>query len=106
MILQTHLITKNKFAIIDYLYHIIKSEDINLLAIILTHNFDFLRTQLRAEKFAKRTNVIWHLEIDRKITLTQFQIRSDIRNPLINWQTKLSNCRNYNCLHSVFKKYY
>ena len=37
---------KNKFAIIDFLEDVTKTEDTNFLAIVLTHNFDFLRTCL------------------------------------------------------------
>lgn len=79
---------KNKFAIIDYLEFIIKSEDTNFLAIILTHNFDFLRTiESREICFASQCRMAFKNK--GLITLSDFK-RSDIQNPFHKWQDRLS----------------
>ena len=80
---------KNKFAIIDYLEHIIKSEDTNFLAIILTHNFDFLRT-IESREICQSTQCCMALRNEGVIELTKFWNRSDIRNPFIKWQARLN----------------
>jgi hypothetical protein len=80
---------KNKFAIIDYLDHIIKSEDTNFIAIVLTHNFDFLRT-IESREICQANQCYMALRNQGKITLTPFQNRSDIRNPFHKWQSRLN----------------
>lgn len=80
---------KNKFAIIDYLDHIIKSEDTNFIAIVLTHNFDFLRT-IESREICQANQCYMALRDQRQITLTPFQNRSDIRNPFHKWQSRLN----------------
>lgn len=80
---------KNKFAIIDYLDHIIKSEDTNFIAIVLTHNFDFLRT-IESREICQANQCYMALRNQGQITLTPFQNRSDIRNPFHRWQSRLN----------------
>ena len=79
---------KNKFAIIDYLDYIIKSENTNFIAIILTHNFDFLRT-IESREICQAHQCYMALKNQGEITLTPFHNRSDIRNPFHKWQSRL-----------------
>lgn len=78
---------KNKFAIIDYLDYVIKSEDTNFLTIILTHNFDFLRT-IESRDICKANQCRMAFKSGRKIVLSDFK-RSDIQNPFQKWQGRL-----------------
>ncbi len=80
---------KNKFAIIDYLSFIVKSEDTNFLAIILTHNFDFLRT-IESRDICITTQCRMAFKNNGEVTLNDFK-RSDIRNPFHKWQGRLSD---------------
>lgn len=80
---------KNKFAIIDYLDHIIKAEDTNFLAIILTHNFDFLRT-IEGREICPAHQCYMAFKKQDHITLSKFQNRSDIRNPFHKWRARLT----------------
>lgn len=79
---------KNKFAIIDYLEDITKIEDVEFLAIILTHNFDFLRT-VESREICASHQCFMASKSQEGITLTQFK-RSDIRNPFEKWKGRLT----------------
>ena len=79
---------KNKFAIIDYLDYLIKPEDTNFLAIVLTHNFDFLRT-IESRGICPSFQCYLAQKDQGQITLTLFENRSDIRNPFQKWQNRL-----------------
>jgi hypothetical protein len=79
---------KNKFAIIDYLDHIIKSEDTNFITIILTHNFDFLRT-IESREICQTSQCLMAFKDNQEIILNDFK-RSDIRNPFEKWQSRLN----------------
>lgn len=78
---------KNKFAIINYLEEVVKSEGVFFTAIILTHNFDFLRTiESREICFASQCRLAF--KNGGEITLTEPK-RSDIQSPFSKWQTRL-----------------
>lgn len=79
---------KNKFAIIDYLEDMVKVEDVEFLSIILTHNFDFLRT-IESRKICPAHQCRMAFKNDGKITLSDFS-QSDIQNPFHKWQGRLS----------------
>lgn len=79
---------KNKFAIIDYLEDLVKVEDIEFLSIILTHNFDFLRT-IESRKICPAHQCRMAFKRDGEITLSEFK-QSDIQNPFHKWQSRLS----------------
>jgi len=79
---------KNKFAIIDYLEDVVKVEDINFLAIILTHNFDFLRT-IESRMICPAHQCRMAFKNDGEVTLSDFK-RSDLQNPFHKWQARLS----------------
>ena len=79
---------KNKFAIIDYLEDVVKVEDINFLAIILTHNFDFLRT-IESRQICPAHQCRMAFKNDGEITLSDFK-QSDLQNPFHKWQARLS----------------
>ena len=79
---------KNKFAIIDYLEDLVKVEDISFLSIILTHNFDFLRT-IESRKICPAYQCRMAFKNDGGITLRDFK-QSDIQNPFHKWQGRLS----------------
>lgn len=53
---------KNKFAIIDFLEDVTKVEDTNFLAIVLTHNFDFLRT-VSSRDICQHISVGWRFDL-------------------------------------------
>ncbi len=79
---------KNKFAIIDYLEDVVKVEDINFLAIILTHNFDFLRT-IESRNICPAHQCRMAFKNKGEITLSDFK-QSDIQNPFQKWQGRLT----------------
>lgn len=79
---------KNKFAIIDYLEDVVKVEDINFLAIILTHNFDFLRT-ISSRHICPAHQCRMAFKNDGEISLSDFKL-SDLQNPFHKWQTRLT----------------
>ena len=79
---------KNKFAVIDYLESIVKVDDISFLTLILTHNFDFLRT-IESRNICPTHQCRMAFRKNGEITLTEFT-RSDIRNPFNKWRTRLS----------------
>ncbi len=79
---------KNKFAIIDYLEFIIKTEDNDFLAIVLTHNFDFLRT-IESRKICPAHQCRHAFKNDDEIMLGEFR-QSDIQNPFQKWKTRLA----------------
>lgn len=79
---------KNKFAIINYLEDVVKSEDVPFTALILTHNFDFLRTiESRGICYADQCRLAF--KNDGEIKLTDFK-QSDIQNPFKKWQPRLN----------------
>ena len=79
---------KNKFAIIDFLEDVTKVEDNNFLAIILTHNFDFLRTvSSRQICPAHQCRLAFRSEVG--IKLEPFK-QSDIQSPFHKWQNRLT----------------
>ena len=79
---------KNKFAIIDYLEDVTKVEDVEFLAIVLTHNFDFLRT-VESRGICASHQCFMASKGQDGVTLTQFK-RSDIRNPFDKWKGRLA----------------
>lgn len=79
---------KNKFAIVDFLESITKNEEANFLAIILTHNFDFLRT-IASRGICQPFQCRLAFKNGGKVKLSNFD-RSDIQNPFHKWQRKLS----------------
>lgn len=78
---------KNKFAIIDFLEDVTKIEDTNFLAIILTHNFDFLRT-VSSRKICPAHQCRLAFRSDDGIKLEAFK-QSDIQSPFRKWQGRL-----------------
>ena len=78
---------KNKFAIVDYLQYIVCPEDSNFLAIILTHNFDFLRT-IESRGICPAHQCRLAYKSNGKIYLEPFK-QSDIRSPLRKWKTRI-----------------
>jgi hypothetical protein len=79
---------KNKFAIIDFLEDVTKAEDTSFLAIVLTHNFDFLRT-IASRGICPPYQCRMAFKTAGEIKLNNFQ-RSDIQNPFHNWQNRLA----------------
>lgn len=79
---------KNKFAIVDYLEDLVKVEEIDFLSIVLTHNFDFLRT-IESRKICPAHQCRMAFKNDGEITLRSFK-QSDIQNPFHKWQGRLS----------------
>jgi hypothetical protein len=79
---------KNKFAIIDYIEDLVKVEDIEFLSIILTHNFDFLRT-IESRNICPANQCRMAFKNRGEITLSDFK-QSDIQNPFHKWQRRLS----------------
>lgn len=80
---------KNKFAIIDFLEDIIKPDDTNFLAIILTHNFDFFRT-VASRKICPAHQCRLAYKSDDSVKLEAFK-QSDILSPFENWRSKLDD---------------
>ncbi|WP_323772143.1 hypothetical protein [Antarctobacter sp.] len=79
---------KNKFAIIDYLEDVTKVEDVDFLAIVLTHNFDFLRT-VESRGICASHQCFMASKTPDGVTLSKFK-RSDIRNPFEKWKERLA----------------
>ena len=79
---------KNKFAIIDYLEYLVKVEGVDFLSIILTHNFDFLRT-IESREICPTHQCRMAFKNNGVISLNDFK-QSDIRNPFHKWQGRLS----------------
>jgi len=79
---------KNKFAIIDFLEDVTKTEDTNFLAIILTHNFDFLRT-VSSRKICPAHQCQLAFRSSDGIKLEKFK-QSDIQSPFHKWQSRLT----------------
>ena len=79
---------KNKFAIIDFLEDVTKTEDTNFLAIILTHNFDFLRT-VSSRDICPAHQCRLAFRSDDGIKLEPFE-RTDIQSPFRKWQGRLA----------------
>ncbi|MCL6284899.1 hypothetical protein M3P21_15310 [Ruegeria sp. 2012CJ41-6] len=78
---------KNKFAIVDFLEDVTKLEDTNFLAIILTHNFDFLRT-VSSRKICPAHQCRLAFRTAEGIKLEAFK-QSDIQSPFHKWQNRL-----------------
>ncbi|SEG66402.1 hypothetical protein SAMN04488045_3909 [Thalassococcus halodurans] len=79
---------KNKFAIIDFLEDVTKVEDTNFLAIVLTHNFDFLRT-VSSRQICPAHQCRLAFRSDDGIKLEPFE-RTDIQSPFRKWQGRLA----------------
>lgn len=79
---------KNKFAIVDFLEDVTKREDTNFLAIVLTHNFDFLRT-IASRGICQPHQCRLAFKVNGEVTLSNFS-RSDIQNPFHRWQARLA----------------
>lgn len=79
---------KNKFAIIDFLEDVTKTEDTNFLAIVLTHNFDLLRT-IASRGICPPYQCRLAFKSAGEIKLNNFD-RSDIQNPFHKWQNRLA----------------
>lgn len=78
---------KNKFAIIDFLEDVTKIEDTNFLAIVLTHNFDFLRT-VSSRDICPAHQCRLAFRSEDGIKLEPFE-RTDIQSPFRKWQGRL-----------------
>lgn len=78
---------KNKYAIIEYLKYM--SEMTNVFMIILTHNFDFLRT-LESRTVAPAHQCLMAVKYEDQIKLEGFK-RSYIRNPFEMWKKELND---------------
>lgn len=78
---------KNKFAIIDFLEDVTKTEDTNFLAIVLTHNFDFLRT-IANRGICPPYQCRLAFKSADEVKLDNFD-RSDIQNPFHKWRSRL-----------------
>ena len=78
---------KNKYAIVEYLKHI--SDVDKFYMIILTHNFDFLRT-IESRTVAPTHQCLMAVKYDTDIKLERFS-RSYIRNPFEKWKSDLNN---------------
>ena len=78
---------KNKFAIINYLEDVVKVEGVDFLSIILTHNFDFLRT-IESRRIAPAHQCRMAFKTNGVVTLGEFKM-SDIQNPFHKWQYRL-----------------
>jgi len=79
---------KNKFAIIDFLEDITKVEENNFIAIILTHNFDFLRT-ISSRGICPAHQCSLAYRKGGEIRLEPFR-QSDIQSPFHKWQNRLT----------------
>ncbi len=79
---------KNKFGIIDFLEDVTKTEDTNFLAIVLTHNFDFLRT-VSSRDICPAHQCRLAFRSDDGIKLEPFE-RTDIQSPFRKWQGRLA----------------
>ncbi len=79
---------KNKFAVIDFLHDVTRVEDSSFLAIILTHNFDFLRTVASREICPAHQCRLAFRAVDG-IRLEPFA-QSDIQNPFHKWRGRLA----------------
>ena len=79
---------KNKFAIIDFLEDVTKVEGTNFLAIVLTHNFDFLRT-VSNRQICPAHQCRLAFRSEDGIRLEPFE-RTDIQNPFHKWQGRLT----------------
>ena len=79
---------KNKFAIIDFLEDVTKTEDTNFLAVVLTHNFDFLRT-IVSRGICPPYQCRMAFKAAGEIKLNNFD-RSDIQNPFHKWLNRLA----------------
>ncbi len=79
---------KNKFAIIDFLEDVTKTEGANFLAVVLTHNFDFLRT-IASRGICPPYQCRLAFKVADEIKLNNFD-RSDIQNPFHRWQSRLA----------------
>jgi len=79
---------KNKFAIIDYLEDVVKVEDISFLVIILTHNFDFLRT-IASRSICPAHQCRMAFKNEGEVKLSDFK-QSDLQNPFNAWKARLS----------------
>lgn len=79
---------KNKFAIIDFLEDVTKVEGTEFLALVLTHNFDFLRTvSSRGICPAHQCRLAFRSEDG--IKLEPFT-KTDIQSPFHKWQSRLA----------------
>lgn len=78
---------KNKFAVIDFLEDVTKVEGVDFLAIVLTHNFDFLRT-ISSRKICPAHQCRLAFRADDGIKLEPFE-RADIQSPFHKWQDRL-----------------
>ena len=78
---------KNKYAIIDYLKQI--SEFNKFFMIILTHNFDFLRT-IEGRSIVKTHQCLMAIKSHDKIKFESFKNKTDIRNPFERWKQNLN----------------
>ncbi|MCB9775740.1 MAG: hypothetical protein H6750_15635 [Nitrospiraceae bacterium] len=78
---------KNKHAIIDYLKYMSEIEKFRMM--ILTHNFDFLRT-IESRLIAPSHQCLMAIKDDDGIKLEVFK-RSYIRNPFSRWKGKLND---------------
>lgn len=79
---------KNKFAIIDFLEDVTKVEDTNFLAIVLTHNFDFLRT-VSSRDICPAHQCRLAFRSEDGIKLEPFE-QTDIQSPFRKWQGRLA----------------
>ena len=79
---------KNKFAIVDFLEDVTRADDNNFLAIILTHNFDFLRT-IASRKICPAHQCKLAFKSASAIKLDAFK-QSDIQSPFQKWQSRLA----------------
>lgn len=78
---------KNKFAIIDFLEDVTKVEGADFLAIVLTHNFDFLRT-VSSRQICPAHQCRLAFRSEDGIKLEPFE-RTDIQSPFLKWQGRL-----------------
>lgn len=74
---------KNKFAIIDFLEDVTKVEGTDFLAIVLTHNFDFLRT-VSSRQICPAYQCRLAFRSEDGIKLEPFE-RTDIQSPFRKW---------------------
>lgn len=78
---------KNKYAIVEYLKHMSDVEKFRM--IILTHNFDFLRT-IESRKVTLCHQCLMGVKYKDEIKLESFR-QSYIRNPFKKWMKKLDD---------------
>lgn len=76
---------KNKYAIVEYLQDIVKTDHFHLL--VLTHNFDFYRT-VRGRLGVKRSNRLIAERFNNEIKLRRDSIEN---NPMKNWALNLGD---------------